>query len=1209
MWKEAASAIYDIVSLLLNDEVSAAKRGLFSKISEAVHRKKIRKYCYDFTRNHNGTVLTNPIFSQWLQNDETINRLFQYTGSTHISQTDTEYIEAETFRIKQNIEYPVNAEDLSAIKGFLCGLLIEHRKYREKYLSNDSRQIIQTVDKSALNLRESIDSSNEEIKEMLSLISGKNDLSPNEEYNVFQSLNSCFWEGNFTLLVNMLTALHNKSRNLEIWLSFVLSMVLIDGEKYRTDDSIMDINNLGIREDSIRKQIIFTYLQDGCLKNCDYHFTGELGELINRLIEGDSWLFNETREIKEGLDCYNLSPFASLNTEKETITYLQVIYIFKKNYAGVSKVIDSLVGNNKKTFLISLLQKAKHYTESISTFENEEQAIMLSEQIINELWDSREIYSYTSACIQNIYWRIMLQAFSISDKCRIPEIINCIPKKIQNELSDCILMARLSNNDVTDDEVVDVWEKTRNYVPINAFLMGLNSIKAEEFVKKSIPSALEYPEIVLSLATLHIRDNNNEEALMLLEYHREKCLDYAEYYINCIQISDRSEDVETLANKWEHRDLIYSHFQTDAMIAHIMYDHKRYDVCLKVLNALEVKGIVRSELRKMKGFALINTGKVIEGLDVLNKLIPERQDDVSVIGNILNCSLGLQRDVSDEVIKAADKMAVPEIMLYLADVFERRGDVPTARKYLWKALILNHDDKSKVYGFYWGFAIRHFVGDGKVDTSIEESCIYASQVDGNDNIVIGILSRDYVEDETQIENITLVSTDSAIRNGWYNKKIGANITYCGSAYKIIDITTVETGLSRMCCNKLVSTGAAKAIAMPKNSTPEQMRANLVSFIKKNTTRENKNSELFNEYKNLSQLPLSLYGLSHSFNSTFIAFVYNIIKDPSVLVREWINYDVVNHDNSKGYVLSFSALILLFLLNVPTENLKNKNVFIPQSLIVQIREEKEIVISENRCDVGSVSVVDNRLRFLSKSDEIKQELMTFAIDLLEYAEKIPAIESKRDYVIESIPELQLRSLLGTPDLDALSICKEYEYSLVTFEVWLSEINLISRQNVITVLDLLNSIENDDLSFLEYLKKAISFRMMNILDKESLNRIADSEKPEIIESWKQYINMIENQDDDYKKWLKEHLPFVNQKYQEKRDKNKAINDIERIFFDLLLSLLEREVHVSTGTLRDKEGNVVLRAYMRVFDKKQQKYLEGLDRIVDTVIRIDISSSPEE
>lgn len=70
------------------------------------------------------------------------------------------------------------------------------------------------------------------------------------------------------------------------------------------------------------------------------------------------------------------------------------------------------------------------------------------------------------------------------------------------------------------------------------------------------------------------------------------------------------------------------------------------------------------------------------------------------------------------------------------------------------------------------------------------------------------------------------------------------------------------------------------------------------------------------------------------------------------------------------------------------------------------------------------------------------------------------------------------------------------------------------------------------------------------------------------------------------------------------DKELNDAERDFYALLMKLLEREIHVSTGTLHDDEGNPVIRTYMRVFDKRSQSYLENLDQIFDTVLKVDFS-----
>lgn len=310
-------------------------------------------------------------------------------------------------------------------------------------------------------------------------------------------------------------------------------------------------------------------------------------------------------------------------------------------------------------------------------------------------------------------------------------------------------------------------------------------------------------------------------------------------------------------------------------------------------------------------------------------------------------------------------------------------------------------------------------------------------------------------------------------------------------------------------------------------------------------------------------------------------------------------------NEEGYILSFSSLILLFLLDVPVEELIDSKVYLPKSTLLELRDEKDRVIFENKRDGGGmVAVVDDQLQFFVNSDDSKQELMKYVTELLEYAEKIPAIDNNRDLSFSNIPESQLRNLLGTPDLDAISICKTKKYTLIAFELLLTEVNILAGNKSVTPLSYINYIEKDDSGLICYLNKLVKLHMMNILNKDIYERIARSSGNGITERWNQYIQRIEQQDINYKNWIKEHFAFVGQKYQQSRGEDQSINDIEKIFTAELLKLLEREIHYSMDTLHDEKGNLVIRTYMRVFDKKEKKYIEGLDQILDSVFQIDFS-----
>lgn len=243
-WGKAAGIAYNIISLFLNDEISSGKNKIKNKVIERFHRRKIKRFCYSYFIKHNGTVITNPVFAEFIKNDQTIERLFIYTGKAHVDQTDSEYLNSEMIRIEKELEYPITVLDKKAIRGFLNGLLLQHRQYREKCLTDDSKQIIQNNDRNTKEIINSFESINEDTKnELLAAISAKGSLQISQENAIFKILNDSFGNGEFYILESIQPALHEKSESLDIWVNMVLNMALLNGENYRTFHSVNDIKN------------------------------------------------------------------------------------------------------------------------------------------------------------------------------------------------------------------------------------------------------------------------------------------------------------------------------------------------------------------------------------------------------------------------------------------------------------------------------------------------------------------------------------------------------------------------------------------------------------------------------------------------------------------------------------------------------------------------------------------------------------------------------------------------------------------------------------------------------------------------------------------------------------------------------------------------------------------------------------------------------
>uniref|UniRef100_UPI003AF05337 hypothetical protein n=1 Tax=Holdemanella sp. TaxID=1971762 RepID=UPI003AF05337 len=334
---------------------------------------------------------------------------------------------------------------------------------------------------------------------------------------------------------------------------------------------------------------------------------------------------------------------------------------------------------------------------------------------------------------------------------RVNDIVSNIPEVIKEELAESIFLARFENGeDISNKEVIDIWNKTKKPRIMIPYFAKTSADNAKQLISE-ISDIMQNPELVIVYIETYLKEDRYDEAKLLIRQYEALCNGYAEFLVDKIQVFHDEEDVKVLVEKWNNRQLSYIANQTDIAIAHLLFDWEKYEMCLNVLQALELKGFVNHKLKKLRAFSLINTDRTVEGLSILNELIPECREDKAVVGNILNCSLGLQREISEEVLLAAEEINTPEINLYLAVAYERRGDIASAKKTYWKSLLFNKNAKSKVYGTYWFFSTNHIKGNGEVEISDENTCIIADEVDGNRRVSLGILSKEYLESELNLD--------------------------------------------------------------------------------------------------------------------------------------------------------------------------------------------------------------------------------------------------------------------------------------------------------------------------------------------------------------------------------------------------------------------------------------------------------------------------
>lgn len=107
------------------------------------------------------------------------------------------------------------------------------------------------------------------------------------------------------------------------------------------------------------------------------------------------------------------------------------------------------------------------------------------------------------------------------------------------------------------------------------------------------------------------------------------------------------------------------------------------------------------------------------------------------------------------------------------------------------------------------------------------------------------------------------------------------------------------------------------------------------------------------------MPTTLYSLYKCTKLTYEQFVLAMLKEKSVVIRNMLKED--SEKESRGYVLSFSAMIILYKLGVSTKKLNENGVVIPASILQFSKDEQKQLWNTNARDmVASMGVYEGKL---------------------------------------------------------------------------------------------------------------------------------------------------------------------------------------------------------------------------------------------------------
>ncbi len=270
------------------------------------------------------------------------------------------------------------------------------------------------------------------------------------------------------------------------------------------------------------------------------------------------------------------------------------------------------------------------------------------------------------------------------------------------------------------------------------------------------------------------------------------------------------------------------------------------------------------------------------------------------------------------------------------------------------------------------------------------------------------------------------------------------------------------------------------------------------------------------------MPTTFYSLYQHTKLTYEQFVLVMFKEKSVVIRNMLKENKEKEDN--GYVLTFSAMILLYKLGVPFKTLNENGVVIPASIVQFSKDEAKTIVDTNARDmVATMGVYQGKLFMNETSEDEKQYWMEESVKIKDYAEKLISLNNYEDVNFEELSNHNLRDLFGICDYDAMSISKKQKKEIISCEATLIIISQAKDLGIqaIDILNFLINIKEPVKNIIRYMKQMLELRLMVIISKRAVDYIAEyfltvgeKEQEEILMEWNEFLASVESVGKEYK-----------------------------------------------------------------------------------------------
>ena len=1097
--------------------------------------KEIDDWIKEYCRNNDGSILTSSAFQNYVRYQNPILKMYNYLNEVNVQKpSENIFIDDLIKDCQESIRSSgrtFSVEDYLAVRDFFRKVLTKYKEFMSDNLNSADKYSLHVTNQIINNQSDKI------IKEVQNTLSGINeicnmirqeDICEEKKIDIYFSLCDFLWRGDIEEVCRILPLIESRNKELDIAIKMNLEMISdCRFEELNSLEVLENINSDSIKKDIVRKLILLNIENTDLLGQLLQVTTDPiLRQIIEEIKNGDfSKFYTIEVEIQHGMEIKNINKKECYDTESWLVDRIIFMYMYKQNNYGIYNYMDELIRKNKNV-LEELFIWEKQELEYIDDFSQDGKTDNLKDLCVKL---KRNICRYSRIKLEykKIFYFILIRSAVITDDVEVDNIIENLSDELKEDINinEVILLLKIKRGVALQEEIVKFCQSTGRYLILCNFLgQWVNT------PEKIINFFENYKYLLSEHLMLFLMYVQMIRITKGIDCSRDICIryqdeyrNYLEYWLEMFQNTKEKSILDTIVMKRKEGSLLCFNIHSEDILLEIFIQNDMYDDAMEIIRKYEILKRMSPGKLRMKAAILLEKQKDLEALNTFLEIFKYYRDDLFVINNILGLSLQNKRQVPNDIMVYAQKSSNVETLTLVAAVYERESEFELSRKFLTMALLRSDKKNTNILGRYWGFNVGQ--GDNiikEVKNVDKDTAVFLKDIDTED-LKVYCIYKDKVlpEEPYQWESAIHIYKEQAIKLGLFRKKVGDCIEIGESKYEIIEIMPVECFLARKCIAKLTECGLAKSFYVDQNLDKFQTQNKLIEWIKENS-KSQINFDWSKCYKDFSKIPMPLYSIYKYTKLTYEQFVLAMLKQKDMIIRNMLNE---NRENKKsGYVLSYSAMIILYKLGVPTKTLNENGVVIPSSILQFSKDEAKTIVDNNARDiVASIGLYDDKLFMNEIDDEEKQYWMEESVKIKEYAEKLNLLNNCEDIDCEEFGNHNLQMLFGICDYDSMAISKRQKREIIVGEATLIIISQIKNIGIYTVdiLDFFIDIREPVKNMIQYMKQMLDLRLMVIISRKAVDYISEyyltaeeKEQKEILKDWSDFLASVESVEKEYK-----------------------------------------------------------------------------------------------